>query len=317
MELLFVTNNEKKIKAAKNILEKENIIIRPVSLSLQEIQGTPEEVAITKAKEAFLILKKPLIINDCSFCIEALHDFPSVYANYVENTLKDVGILKLLDGEKNRKAYYLDILIYIDKYGYQIFTSKTKGKISETSLEGDFYPYDKIFIQEGDSNPIAASKEKLHKLYENNTYLDLGKFLKKRKVSRGITFIGDNVLLLHRIRKDGDDFLSYYAIPGGGVELGETFEEACIREVREETTVDVSLQTYLGHETYENGVCYYFLTKYLKGTPTLGGEEKERNNKDNFYEIKLIPIFDIDKISMYGSGVEMIKKAYEIFKNNN
>ena len=316
MELLFVTNNKKKLQVAKNILEKDNITIKQVNLSLTEIQGTDKEVAISKAKEAFSLLEKPLIINDCSFCIEALNNFPGVYAKYAEDTLGSDGILKLLDGVVNRNAYYLDILIYIDKYGYQIFTSKTTGKISKTPLEGDFYPYDKIFIQDGYDMPIAFYPEKLDKVYENKTYFSLQTFLSKRRVSRGITFIDDKVLLFKRVRKDGDKFLEYYAIPGGGVEYGETIEEACLREVLEEMSIEVSINSYLGFEQYETGVCYYFLTNYKSGTPTLGGEELLRNSPTNSYEVKLIPILEIDKINMYGFGIDMIKKAYNKYKNN-
>ena len=249
--------------------------------------------------------------------IETLNDFPGIYANYVENTLGSEGILKLLEQKTNRKCYYLDILVYIDNYGYQIFKHKTNGTISKESFEGNFYPYDKIFIKEGHDKPIAFYGEKeINKIYQNKTYQELLEFLLKRKVSRGITFIDNQVLLLHRIRKDGDIYLDYYAIPGGGVEEGESLEDACLREIEEETSLKVSLQDYLGFETYSNGTCYYFLTKYLGGTPILGGEEKERNNPDNFYEIKLINIDLLDTINMYGSSISMIKKAYKLYKEN-
>ncbi|MBQ8472229.1 MAG: NUDIX domain-containing protein [Bacilli bacterium] len=313
MELLFITKNQKKINAAKKILENE-ILIKNQEIELQEIQGNPLEVAIQKAIDAYKSIEKPLIINDSSLIIPALNDFPGSYASYVEKILGDKGILKLLENENNRIAYYLDILVYIDKYGYQVFQSKTMGTISNTSYPGDFYPYDKIFIREGDTHPIAYyGYEKIDKIYENNTYHELLKFLKKRKTARGITFIDNKVLLLHRIRKENDTYLDYYAIPGGGVE-DETLENACIRELLEETSLNVEINTYLGFEEYESGVCYYFLTNYLGGTPILGGEEKEKNNPDNFYEIKLIDINDIDSINMYGEGIKMIKMAYSKIK---
>ena len=132
----------------------------------------------------------------------------------------------------------------------------------------------------------------------------------KRKVSRGIIFIEDKVVLLKRVRKDGNNFLHYYAIPGGGVEEGETLEEACLREVYEEVTLKVSMNKYLGMEEYEGGICYYYKVNYLGGTPVLGGEEKEQNNPNNSYEVALIDIKELDNIFIYGNGIDMIKKAY-------
>lgn len=312
MELLYVTSNKKKIFAAKNILEKENIKIKPIDLEIKEIQGNPLEVAVQKAIDSYRILNNPLIINDSCLMIDSLNGFPGVYANYVEETLKEDGILKLLEDKENRTARYIDTVVYIDKYGYQVFTDEIVGAISKKSLDGDFYPYDKIFIRKGDLYPIAYYKEEIDKLYENGTYLKLANFLKKRKVARGITFINDKVLLLHRIRKENDKYLEYYAIPGGGVE-DEKIETACIRELNEETSLNISINTYLGFEEYDTGVCYYFLTNYQGGTPILGGEEKEKNNPDNFYEIELIEVSKIDTLNMYGINKEMIKKAYEIY----
>ncbi len=141
--------------------------------------------------------------------------------------------------------------------------------------------------------------------------------MEKRKVARGIVFFKDQVLLLHRIRKEGNKYLEYYAIPGGGIENLETKEEACIREVKEETSIDVKINLYLGMEEYDRGIAYYYLTDYISGEVSLGGEEKEQNNPDNFYEIAFIKIADLDKIMIYGLGGEMIKKAYKIYQKAN
>ena len=40
----------------------------------------------------------------------------------------------------------------------------------------------------------------------------------------------------------------YWAPPGGGIELGETYEEAVIREVKEETNMKVLSQKYIGYQ---------------------------------------------------------------------
>jgi ADP-ribose pyrophosphatase YjhB (NUDIX family) len=50
-------------------------------------------------------------------------------------------------------------------------------------------------------------------------------------------FRNGRVLIVRRARPPAHGL---YTLPGGGVELGETLEEAVIREVREETALDVT-----------------------------------------------------------------------------
>lgn len=51
------------------------------------------------------------------------------------------------------------------------------------------------------------------------------------------------ILLIKRKR---DPFGGQWALPGGGIELGETVEEALVREVREETGLEVGIERFLG-----------------------------------------------------------------------
>ena len=49
---------------------------------------------------------------------------------------------------------------------------------------------------------------------------------------------GDRVLLVQRGQ---EPLKGEWSLPGGAVELGETLEEALVREVREETSLDVAV----------------------------------------------------------------------------
>ena len=62
----------------------------------------------------------------------------------------------------------------------------------------------------------------------------------------------DEVLLLHRPE---DDFMGgLWELPSGKVEPGEAFDEALVREVKEETGLDVAaVQRYLGSFDYTSG----------------------------------------------------------------
>ena len=54
-----------------------------------------------------------------------------------------------------------------------------------------------------------------------------------------VIFYREDVVL---IRRGFEPFKGWYALPGGFVDIGETVEQACVREIKEETGLDVSIQ---------------------------------------------------------------------------
>lgn len=87
-------------------------------------------------------------------------------------------------------------------------------------------------------------------------------------------------LLLMRRQKQGRD---YYILPGGGVDLDESFEEACIREVKEETGLDVIGLQRVFHYFYRGSEEVYFVTRVPLEEPILGGSEAKRQSPTNIY----------------------------------
>jgi len=97
--------------------------------------------------------------------------------------------------------------------------------------------------------------------------------------------VHDNQLLvMYRIRR-GEGF---YTLPGGGLEEGETAEQAAVRETLEETSIKVKTDREIYYIEYPQieryGAQHFFLCHYLSGTVALGeGNEKKINNPDNVY----------------------------------
>jgi 8-oxo-dGTP diphosphatase len=58
-----------------------------------------------------------------------------------------------------------------------------------------------------------------------------------------VIFDDDAVVL---VKRKYNPFKGQYALPGGGVEIGESVEQACQREMKEETGMDVSYLRLIG-----------------------------------------------------------------------
>lgn len=56
----------------------------------------------------------------------------------------------------------------------------------------------------------------------------------------------DNEYEILLIQRKNPPFQGKFALPGGFVEYGESVEEACIREVKEETNLDVKIERLIG-----------------------------------------------------------------------
>lgn len=133
--------------------------------------------------------------------------------------------------------------------------------------------------------------------------------MEKRVSSRGIIIEDDCVYAMFRRRiKENGSKKEYYVIPGGGINENETLEENVIREMKEEFGVDIKINKYLGKDESDETIAHFFSCSITNGTPKLSGEELERCTESNYYEIRKVPIKELDNIDILAK--DMILKAY-------
>lgn len=127
------------------------------------------------------------------------------------------------------------------------------------------------------------------------------------KTARAI-IIKDGKLLVFFRRKNLDGkIITYYALPGGHVEKGETLEDTIVRELKEEMNIDISILNYLGNIYVDNIWEYYYYCKIENGELKLSGEELERCSIDNYYEIRWLDLSELDTSGI--RAIDLVKKA--------
>jgi len=111
-----------------------------------------------------------------------------------------------------------------------------------------------------------------------------------RTATAMIPFPQNKILL---IKRRTVPFSGYWALPGGRVDSGETVEQTIVREVKEETGVDVAVVSKIG-EYHEQGVqdgaeYDYYPACFLVNV--VGGEIKKQEG-----EIEEIKLFSLNAI---------------------
>lgn len=182
-KVTYVTGNWAKILSARQILEPLGYEVEQIKMDTPELQDNSiEEVAKHSAKWASDKLKCCVIKNDSGLCVEALNGFPGPYTKYVDETLKEDGILKLLEGMENRKACFVEVLAYCE-YGKEpvVFKSITNGTIAKEKSGEYGWSWDFIFIPEGETKTLGCfDDDNRFKYWNMEGYNELVKYLENK-----------------------------------------------------------------------------------------------------------------------------------------
>jgi 8-oxo-dGTP diphosphatase len=124
------------------------------------------------------------------------------------------------------------------------------------------------------------------------------------KTSTAIVTYPDNKILL--IKRNTIPFKGYWALPGGRMDPGERVEQTIVREVKEETGLDVTIVRKVG-EYVEKGVkddveYEYYPTCFV--VKPVGGEIKKQESE--IQEINLFNLSELPKLLAFEHD-QMIK----------
>ncbi|CAE7233856.1 unnamed protein product [Symbiodinium sp. CCMP2456] len=133
ISLRFVTTNRGKVDFLRVVLESAaaDSILQSVEMcdvELPELQAdSVAKICAAKTEAAFRLLGGNVVVQDSGFVIEALNGFPGPYTKYVLSTIGVDGLLKLMDGQLNRRCGFAACVGFADARGkVHIFEEPTQ-----------------------------------------------------------------------------------------------------------------------------------------------------------------------------------------------
>ena len=189
-KILIGTHNKGKFKEISYLISNKYKKISPISLRIKSPKETGKTfVANSKLKVKFFsrYVDYPVISDDSGLCIKALNNKPGIYSARMAKKHGSFSkamkfILNKMKTKKNRSAFFVCSLSYLDKNGkITSVEGKLRGNISMQMRGTNGFGYDPIFIPLKKKITFGQML-KSKKIKMDHRYLAFKKLKKKIKI---------------------------------------------------------------------------------------------------------------------------------------
>lgn len=184
-EILIATHNQHKKEEIQQILGDHFKVTSLTDYDLHEEivedGSTFHENALIKAQYCFEKTGKPSLGDDSGLVVDALDGRPGIYSaryagnhDFAKNMAK---VLEELEGEENRKAYFVTVMCLFDDSGVNYFEGRVYGNLTGEIRGEKGFGYDPVFIPNDhditfaemtaeDKNKISHRKQAIEKFLD-------------------------------------------------------------------------------------------------------------------------------------------------------
>lgn len=153
--LAFVDGSTSAFQDLQAVCEPLGIEVEQLDLPVDEIQSDDaEKIALRKAKDAYRLAGRPVVVQNVYWNILALRGFPGAFMRHVAEWLKPEDFLQLMEGKADRTVMRTHTVAYYDGKKSKVFSRDFMGVIAE-ALRGEGAAIDQIVITAGETRTNA------------------------------------------------------------------------------------------------------------------------------------------------------------------
>ena len=152
LPIVFVTSRAEKAREA----ERLGFSIERLDVELSEPQALdPSDIVAEKARSAYAMLSRPVLVEDSGLAIRAWGGFPGALVKWVEASAGVPALPRMLDAFEDRSATAICAIAYYD--GGEIVTARgeARGSIAAAPRGSDGFGWDTVFVPEGSDRTFA------------------------------------------------------------------------------------------------------------------------------------------------------------------
>lgn len=158
-KLAFISGNPDKFRDLQTVLEPFGIEAERLDLPVEEIQGfDTDKIALHKAREAYRLAGRPVVVQDTFWNILALRGFPGAYMRYVADWLRAEDFLAMMANKQDRTVLRTHTVAYYDGKRSKLFSKDFSGTIINEP-RGRGVSIDQIVVTAGQSLTNAEIRE--------------------------------------------------------------------------------------------------------------------------------------------------------------
>lgn len=169
MFITFITGNQNK---ADYLAKYLGFSIDHVKLDLDELQSLDLKTIVEhKVKQAYEIIKGPVIVEDVSLECPALGRLPGPFVKFFLEEIPEEDFCSLFR-DKDRTAIARCVFGFYDGVTLKFFEGKSEGMIAEQPAGEKGYGWDRMFIPKG----YTVTRASLNEEDDRKTYLQIKPF---------------------------------------------------------------------------------------------------------------------------------------------